>query len=341
MSLGCCVAVRLLFALAAVVLAASNAVAGTLQEIQKRGALVCGTGKDLRGFAEVDERGVWSGLDVDFCAALASAVLGRKDAVRYRPLAASERFSALTSGEVDIVARGVAWALSTDTVAGVRFVDPLVFDGQAFMVMRSRAIASALELSGAKICVLSGGTDEQYVAEFFLANRMRYEPLVFERWSDALDAYVQGRCAALTGAATLLATERVKLGVGAHSILPERASLEPLGPLVRDDDDQWASVVRWVIKVLIAGEVCGVNGGNIDHLRQRGPLSVRLLLGSEGKLGGLLGLPQDWAYLVLKQNGTYGDLWDRNLGLGSTLKLERGSNNVASKGGLMFAAPFR
>ena len=323
-------------------LSVAHAQTSTLDSIRARGALNCGIGEAQPGFSQSDQAGVRTGLDVDFCKALALAVFGTTDAVKFWPLSANDRFKALTSGDVDVLARGGAWTLTRDTEFGARFAGVLFHDGQGFLTRRGNAVASVLELSGASICALPGTMGEQGVAEFFGTQRMRYQIVAQDSWDDLVQAYAAGSCTVLTGDVSLLAVARSKLKAPTdHIILPELITKEPLGPAVRQGDSQWFGVVRWTLMALIEAEELGLTSENVDAQRAATQPSVRRFLGLEANLGQALGLPRDWAYLIVKNVGNYGEIFDRNLGAKSDLKLTRGLNNLWTKGGLMYAMPFR
>jgi general L-amino acid transport system substrate-binding protein len=321
---------------------ADAAEATTLDTIRARGYLLCGIGEVQAGFSKVSPTGERSGLDAEFCTALASAVFGSKDAVKFWPLSANDRFKALQAGDVDVLARGATWTLSRDTELGARFAGVLFYDGQGFLTRRGNAVASVLELSGASICALPGAMGEQGVAEFFGAQNMRYQIVAQDNWDDLVKAYAAGSCTVLTGDVSLLADARTKLKVPAdHMILPELITKEPLGPAVRQDDAQWFAVVRWTLMALIEAEELGLTSANVDAQRSSSEPSVRRFLGLEANLGQALGLPRDWAYQVVKNVGNYGEIFERTLGMKSDLKLARGFNNSWTKGGLMYSMPFR
>jgi general L-amino acid transport system substrate-binding protein len=262
--------------------------------------------------------------------------------VKFWPLSANDRFKALQNGDVDVLARGATWTLSRDTELGARFAGVLFYDGQSFLTRRGNAVASALELSGASICALPGAMGEQGVAEFFGAQRMRYQIVAQDNWDDLVKAYSAGSCTVLTGDVSLLAVARSQLKTPAdHIILPELITKEPLGPAVRQDDAQWFAVVRWTLMALIEAEELGLTSDNVDAQRAATQPSVRRFLGLEANLGQALGLPRDWAYQVVKNVGNYGEMFDRNLGSKSELRLSRGLNNLWTKGGLMYSMPFR
>jgi general L-amino acid transport system substrate-binding protein len=314
----------------------------TLETIRARGHVLCGIGEAQPGFSEASDDGARSGLDVEFCTSLAAAVFGSKDAVKFWPLSANDRFKALQSGDVDVVARGAAWTLTRDTELGARFAGVLFYDGQGFLTRRGNAVASVFELSGASICALPGAMGEQGIAEFFGAQRMRYQIVSNENWDDLVKAYSAGNCTVLTGDVSLLAVARSKLRTpDDHLILPELLTKEPLGPAVRQDDPQWFAVVRWTLMALIEAEELGLTSANVDAKRAATEPEIRRFLGLEANLGQALGLPRDWAYQVVKNVGNYGEIFERTVGAQSSLKLARGLNNLWTKHGLMYAMPFR
>ena len=322
--------------------AASAADTTTLDAIRARGHLLCGIGEAQAGFSHVGSGGDRSGLDVEFCTALAAAVFGSKDAVKFWPLSANDRFKALQAGDVDVLSRGATWTLSRDTELGARFAGVLFYDGQGFLTRRGNAVASVLELSGASVCALPGAMGEQAVTAYFTAQRMRYQIVAHDNWDDLVKAYIAGSCTVLTGDISLLAQARSHLKApGDHIILPELITKEPLGPAVRQDDAQWFAVVRWTLMALIEAEELGLTSANVDAQRASTDPGIRRFLGLEANLGQALGLPRDWAYQVVKNVGNYGEIFERTLGMKSDLKLARGLNNSWTKGGLMYSMPFR
>lgn len=339
----CLLTVALSLGALLVVTSGANAASGsTLEAIRARGHVLCGVSELQPGFSEVDQAGVRSGFDVEFCTALAAALFGNKQAVKFWPLSANDRFKALQSGDVDVIARGATWTLSRDTEFGARFTGVLFYDGQGFMTRRGNAVASVLELSGASICALPGVMGEQGIAEFFGAQHMRYQIVTQENWDDLVKAYAAGSCTVLTGDVSLLAVARSQLkDPDNHIVLPELITKEPRGPAVRQDDPQWFAVVRWTLMALIEAEELGLTSGNVDAKRTSTMPEVRRFLGLEANLGQALGLPRDWAYQVVKIVGNYGEVFDRTVGAGSNLKLNRGLNGLWTKGGLMYAMPFR
>jgi general L-amino acid transport system substrate-binding protein len=336
----CALAILLVFA--ALPLAAQP-VGDTIEEVRKRGHVVCGVGESLAGFSSVDKDGRWTGLEVEFCAALAAAVLGDREAVKYRALTVDQRFTALKDGEIDVLARGTAWTLTRDTELGIRFVGTLYFDGLGFLVPRKQAVASVLELSGARICVPTGPTGAEELDAYFARKRMRLEAVASERWEDLVAAYLAGRCTALAGDVSALARARAGLEAASdHLLLPEVVRAWPLGVAVGIGDERWFAVVRWTLNALVGAEQLGIDQANAEMLRVSSKrLEIRRLLGSEGDPGAALGLAQDWALKMLTQVGNYGEIYARNLGDGSPLKLRRGLNALWSEGGLMQAPPFR
>lgn len=331
--------VSLVAAVQALTAAASPSV---LETVRARGYLNCGVAEQAPGFSQVNGLGRWKGLEVEFCSAVAAAVFGNKDAVKFRGIATGDRFKALEAGDIDILLRGTAWTLTRDAELGGRFVGVLFYDGSGFLVPKNHSIASVLELSGASICVLPGSSGERAVADFFGARGMRFQLVVSERWDQLVKAYAAGGCTVLTGDISLLAFERSRLPNGSdHMLLPEMVSKEPLGPAVKMGDEGWFSIVRWSYMTLIAADELGVSSSNVDEMRSSSLRDVRRLLGLEADLGAPLGLARDWSYQIIKQVGNYAEIFSRTLGENSPLKLERGLNNVWTKGGLMYAVPLR
>ncbi|HMN37996.1 MAG TPA: amino acid ABC transporter substrate-binding protein [Hyphomicrobium sp.] len=321
---------------------ASGAPLATLDAVKARGYINCGVGENSPGFSQVDSNGRWSGLEVEFCSALAAAVFGNKSNVKFRALQTSDRFKALQEGEVDVLLRATSWTLTRDSDLGARFTSVLFYDGQGFLVPRSHAVTSVLELSGASICVLPGGSGERAVAEYFTRTKMRYQLVTSPRWEDLVQAYVSGGCTVLTGDISLLAHERSKLASpGDHALLAEQISKEPVGPYVRSGDEDWFTIVRWTMMALVAGEEMGLTSSNAAGMERSSYIDVRRFLGLESNLGQPLGLARDWAMQVIAQVGNYSEIFERTFGKGTPLGLERGLNNLWTKGGLMYAAPFR
>ena len=336
------VVIRIALAAVLGIAAVSAASAQTLNTIKQRGVLNCGSNGSLAGFGLPDAQGRWTGLDVDFCRALAAAIFNDPNKVKFIPLTAQQRFTALQSGDVDVLARNTTWTSSRDTSLGLNFVGVNYYDGQGFMVRKSLKINSALELNEASVCVQQGTTTELNLADYFRANKMKLKTVTFATSDEAVKAYDSGRCDAYTTDASGLAGERLRLAnANDHIILPEIISKEPLGPAVRHGDDQWLDIVKWVHFAMINAEELGVNKGNVDDQLKSADPDVRRLLGTEGKHGEALGLTNDWAFRVIKHVGNYGEIFERNVGQGSPLKISRGLNALWNKGGLQFAPPIR
>jgi general L-amino acid transport system substrate-binding protein len=330
-------------AAAAVLAYVGAASAGTVDDIKSRGTLQCGVTTGLAGFGAPDDKGVWKGLDIDLCKAVATAVLGDPNKVKYVPLNAKERFTALASGEVDFLARNTTWTYSREADLKMQFAGVNYYDGQGFMVKKALGVKSAKELNGASVCVQTGTTTELNLAEYFKSNNLQLKSVVFETNEQARQAYDDGRCDAYTTDASGLAGERTVLkNPDDNIILPEIISKEPLGPAVRYGDDNWLTVVRWTLNAMIIAEEFGITQANVDDQKanSKNP-EVRRLLGVEGDMGKMAGLSNDWAYNVIKAVGNYGESFERNVGLKTPLRLARGLNELWSKGGLMYAPPYR
>lgn len=314
----------------------------TLDTIKSRDQLVCGVNVALAGFSSADSEGKWSGMDVDYCKALAAAVLGDASKVKYVPLNAQQRFTALQSGEIDILSRNTTWTLTRDASLGANFVGTIYYDGQGFMVKKELKVASAKELDGATVCVQSGTTTEKNLTDFARANKLDIKPLVFEKNEAATGAYHSGRCEAYTTDASGLAAERtIAKNPDEHLILPEIISKEPLGPLVRRGDDEFFAISKWVLNALIEGEEYGLTQANLDEKKTSDDPNIQRILGTAEDMGALLGLDKEWAYRTLKATGNYGEIFERNVGKDSPLKLERGLNKLWNQGGIMYAPPIR
>jgi len=325
--------------------AAPDFASPTLAAVKRRGRLNCGVHEGLVGFAYTDNRGEWRGFDVDFCRALAAAVLGDASAVRFVPLTNSQRFEALRSGRVDVLWRSTSWILSREAREGVRFAGINYYDGQGFLVRRSLDLASASELNGARVCVQRASTSELNVADWFRARGLEYTPVIGANEEAARAAYGREDCDALSADISALAAARTTLSNSEqHVILPDVISKEPLGPAVKRGDEAWTSVVRWTLNALILAEELGVTGSNARQMadQSRNP-TVRRLLGAEGDLGSALGLRKDWARSAVEAGGNYGEIFARNLGADSPLDLARGLNAQwnATPGGLIYALPIR
>ena len=335
--------IKLLAAGAAALALGAGAQAGTLDDVRAKGFVQCGVSQGVPGFSNPDEAGVWSGIDVDVCRAVAAAIWGDADKVKYTPLTAKERFTALQSSEIDVLSRNTTWTLVRDTALGLDFAGVNYYDGQGFMVRKDLGVSSALELDGASVCTNIGTTTELNMADFFRTNGLSYEPVAFEKADEVVAAYDEGRCDAYTTDRSGLAAQRVKLAdPGAHMILPETISKEPLGPVVRHGDNQWGDVVRWSLFAMLEAEEYGVNSGNVDDLRANttNPV-IKRLLGVEGNTGESLGLPNDWAYNIVKQVGNYAESYDRNVGPDTPVGLARGVNALWKDGGIQYPMPVR
>jgi len=325
-------------------LTALPALAGkTLDAIRQRGTVTCGVSTGLAGFSAADSRGNWSGLDVDVCKAVAAAVLGDARKVKWTPVSSQQRFTALQSGEVDLLSRNTTWTLSRDAALGLSFTSIVFYDGQGFMVTRKSGIASAQQLKNAEICVQSGTTTEKNLNDYFAARKIKVKPVVFESFEASLKAFFSGRCQAYTTDASSLAAilQREAHNPGDYQILPELISKEPMAPVVRRGDDEWFAIVKWVVNALIAAEEEGVTQANVEQQKSSANPAVQRLLGTSEDTGKLLGLDRQWAYRAVKAVGNYGEIFERNLGSGSSLKLARGANRLWSQGGLIYAPPIR
>lgn len=333
---------RLTTALGFTLALAVSAQAGTLEKVRERGQVLCGVSPGVAGFSVPDEAGRWTGFDVDLCRAVAAAALGDASKVKFIPLSPKDRFVSLQSGEIDVLSRQATWTLSRDTQLGLRFAGINYYDGQGFMIRKSLNAGSAKELGGASVCVPTGTTTELNIADFFRANGMKYESVSFESGDQAAKAFESGRCDVFSNDVSALSAYRLKLVNPAEfMILPELISKEPLGPVVRQGDEAWNSIVRWSYFAMVAAEELGVSSANADQLAASGSPEVRRLLGSEGKFGEPMGLKNDWAMQIVKQVGNYGESHDRNVGAGSRLGIARGLNNLWSKGGLQYSPPVR
>jgi len=322
--------------------AASTAFAATLDEVRARGELVVGVNTGLAGFAMPDEKGVWKGLDVDTAKAIAAAVFGDANKVKYVPLTAVQRLPALQSKEVDVLCRNTTATLTRETVNGLNFVHPNYYDGQGFLIPKKLGVKSAKELKGATVCVLPGTTTEMNAADFFRKNGMPWKPVVIENNAELNKAFFAGRCDCLTSDASQLAAIRtVAPNPGDYIILPEIISKEPLSPAVRHGDDQWYDIVNWSVMALIEAEEMGITSKNVDEMLKSTDPQVQRFLGVSPGFGKALGLDEKFTYNIIKQVGNYGEIFDRNVGPKTPLGLERGLNDLWTSGGLMYAIPFR
>jgi len=326
----------------AVILAAQSASAQTLQTVKDRGILNCGANGTLAGFGLPDAQGNWTGLDVDVCRAVAAAIFNDASKVKFVPLSAKDRFTALQSGEVDLLVRNTTWTLSRDTSLGLNFTGVDYYDGQGFMVHKALKVNSALELNGASVCVQQGTTTELNLADFFRAHNMQLKSVTFATANEAVKAYDAGRCDAYTSDASGLYAERLRLSnPNDHIVLPEIISKEPLGPAVRHGDDQWFDIVKWVLFAMLNAEELNLTQNNVDEMVKSSNPEIRRFVGTEGNYGEQLGLTKDWAVRIIKLVGNYGESFERNVGQGSPLKIDRGLNKLWSKGGIQYAPPIR
>ena len=334
------------FVFAGVLVAAMAAVShpaaaqSTLEAVRTKGYVQCGVNTGLAGFSQPDSKGVWRGIDVDVCRAVAAAVFGDPAKVRFTPLTSQQRFTALQSGEVDLLSRNTTWTITGDTSLGLNFVGVTYYDGQGFIVPKKLGVKSAKELNGATVCVQPGTTTELNLADYFRANKMSFKPVVIEKLEEVLNAYFAGRCDVYTTDVSGLVAIRASRAPNPadHVILPDVISKEPLGPVVRHGDDLWFDVVKWSLFAMIEAEEHGLTSKNIDeHLKSTNP-AIQRFIGATGDLGKGLGLGNRWAYNIVKQVGNYGEAFERNL---TPLGFERGVNQLWTKGGLMYAPPIR
>ena len=323
--------------------------ATTLDDVKAKGFVQCGVSQGLIGFSQPDDQNNWTGLDVDFCKAVAAAVLGDATKVKYSPLSAKERFTALQSGAIDMLSRNSTWTMSRDTSLGLLFAGVTYYDGQGFMVPTKLGVKSALELNGASVCTQTGTTTELNLADYFKTNKMEYKIVAFEKNEEVLKAYQEGRCDVFTTDQSGLYAEILKFPTPAdHVVLPEIISKEPLGPVVRQGDDQWLSIVKWTYYATLTAEELGVTSANVDAMKTSENPEIQRLLSTKVKgadgveadndFGKGLGLGPDWAYNIVKQVGNYAEIFDRNL---AQLNIARGKNALWNAGGLQYAPPIR
>ncbi|MHC1549495.1 amino acid ABC transporter substrate-binding protein [Phyllobacterium sp. K27] len=336
---------KTILAASALLLTASGASAATLDIVKERGFLQCGVNTGSAGFASPNDKGEWAGFDVDYCRAVAAAIFADGTKVKFTPLSSKDRFTAIQSGEIDVLIRNTTWTLSRDT-QGLDFTGVNYYDGQGFMVNAKKLpeIQSARQLSGATVCLQAGTTSELNVADYFKANNMEYNPVVFEKLEEVNNAYNSGRCDVYTDDRASLHSIRLRLAaVADHIVLPEIISKEPLGPSVRQGDPQWADIIRWTHYALLTAEELGITKANVDQMVKSDSPEIRRVLGQEenSKLGTDLGLTNEWVVNMVRAVGNYGEIFDRDLGAGSRLKVDRGINALWSKGGLQYAMPIR
>jgi general L-amino acid transport system substrate-binding protein len=323
-----------------VALSAPAAAQSTLDAVRAKGALQCGVSTGIAGFSAPDSKGVWHGIDIDMCRAVAAAVFGDANKVRYTALTTQQRFTALQSGEVDLLARNSTWTISRDTSLGINFVGVNYYDGQGFMVPKKLNVKSAKQLNGATICVQPGTTTELNLADYFRANKMTFKPVVIEKLEEVLNAYFNGRCDAFTtdqsGLVALRASRAPK--PDDHLILPELISKEPLGPAVRHGDDRWFDIVKWSLFAMVEAEELGLTSKNIDEQAKTQNPTIQRFVGTSGDIGKMMSLDNRWAYQIVKQVGNYGESYEANL---KPLGFERGLNRLWNQGGLLYVPPIR
>ena len=316
--------------------------ADTLSTVKKRGKLVCGVSTGIPGFSAADSKGVWKGIDVDFCRAVAAAVLGNAKKVKFVPLTAKERFTAVSSGEVDVLSRSTTWTLTRDASLGLNFAGINYYDGQGFLVKKSLGVKSATELDGASVCIQAGTTTELNLNDYFKNNGMKYEAITYDTSSQTLVGFEKGRCDVLTSDQSQLYGVKSKLRKPSSAmVLPEVISKEPLGPVVRQGDDVWFNIIKWTMYALTEAEEIGITSKNVDKMKKNKDPKIRRLLGLEGKGGKQLKLRKDWAYQIIKQVGNYGESFEANVGENTPLGIRRGLNALWKDGGLMYAMPIR
>ncbi len=331
-------------ALLTLLLTTSNAHAGkTFDDVKEKGFIQCGVSDGLPGFSYADKKGDYSGLDVDVCRAIAAAVFGDANKVKYIPLTAKERFTALRSGEIDVLSRNTTWTSSRDSGLGLNFAGIAYYDGQGFLVSKTLGVKNTTELDGAAVCLQAGTTTELNLSDYFRSNNMKFTPVNYTSLDEGAKALEVGQCDVLTSDQSQLYAQRIKLASpDDYVVLPEVISKEPLGPAVAQGDDEWFDVVKWTLFAMINAEELGVSSQNVDEMRtSSGNPEVRRMLGAEGDMGKDLGLPNDWVVNIVKQVGSYGEVFDRNVGAGSALKIDRGLNALWTKGGLHYCPPIR
>jgi general L-amino acid transport system substrate-binding protein len=334
-------------ALVAMLAAAAPATAGaTLDKVKAAGGFSCGVPTGIPGYAQPDDKGVYAGFDVDICKALSAAIFGDPGKVKFVPLTAQQRFTALQSSEVDILSNNTTWTMQRDTDLGLNFGPVVFYDGQGFLVPKKLGVKSAKELNGATVCVQPGTTTELNLADYFRSNKMDYKPVVIEKIDEVYAAFFAGRCDVMTGDSSALAAQRIGRASNPddYMILPERISKEPLAPVVRQGDDQWHDIVDWVVFALIQAEESGITQANVDDMLKSDDPGIKRMLGVTPGMGKALFGSDDyekWAYNEIKLVGNYGEIFDRNIGAGSPMKLDRGVNNLWTKGGLLYAMPIR
>lgn len=315
----------------------------TLDAVKKKGYVQCGISDGLPGFSYADAKGQYLGIDVDVCRGVAAAVFGDASKVKFTPLTAKERFTALQSGEIDVLSRNTTWTSSRDTAMGLDFAGVTYYDGQGFLVNKKLGVSSAKQLDGATVCIQAGTTTELNLSDYFRSNNLKYTPITYDTSDESAKSLESGRCDVLTSDQSQLYAQRIKLGKpDDYVVLPEVISKEPLGPAVRQGDEEWFDIVRWTLFAMLNAEEMGIDSKNVEDMAKnsKNP-DVNRLLGAEGDYGKDLKLPKDWAVQIVKQVGNYGEIFERNVGQGSDLKIKRGLNALWNKGGLQYAPPVR
>jgi len=329
----------LFLGLAAAAMFGTNAMADTLDTVKKNDHVKCGVSTGLAGFSAADEKGEYQGLDVDVCRAVAAAALGDATKVKFTPLTAKERFTALQSGEIDILSRNTTWTLTRDGSLGLNFAGVNYYDGQGFMVTKALGVKSAMELDGAAVCIQAGTTTELNLADYFKANNMKYKAVTYDTSDQTIKGFEAGRCDMLTSDQSQLYSLRIKLAKPESAVvLPEVISKEPLGPVVRQGDDKWFNIVRWSLNAMINAEEMGITKANVAEMKDSKDPATQRMMGGQGEK---LGLSDDWSYNIISQVGNYGESFEANVGSGSPLKIGRGLNALWNKGGIMYAPPIR
>jgi len=327
---------------ATLALASTVSSADTLDQVKKKGYLSCGVSTGIAGFSATDSSGTWKGIDVDVCRAVASAVFGDDTKVKYAPLTAKERFTALQSGEIDVLSRATTWTATRDTSLGLNFAGVNYYDGQGFLVSKSIGVNSALELDGATVCIQAGTTTELNLTDYFKANKMTYKPITYDTSAQTIEGFKSGRCDVVTSDASQLYGLVLKVkDPSTVKVLPEIISKEPLGPVVRQGDDKWFNIVKWSYNALLNSEELGITKANVDDMTKSANPGIKRLLGVTGEVGKNLGLDAKWAYNIVKNVGNYGESFAMNVGKDSPLKIDRGLNKLWNQGGLQYGAPIR
>ena len=328
--------------IAAMTFSAASHAGATLDAVNKKGHVQCGVTTGLAGFSQSNDKGEWTGIDVDMCRAVAAAVFGDATKVKFTPLTAKERFTALQSGEIDMLSRNTTWTLTRDTNLGLNFAGVNYYDGQGFMVTKSLGVKSALELDGAAVCIQAGTTTELNLADYFRLNGMKYNAITYDTSDATVKGFEAGRCDVLTSDQSQLYALRIKLkNPGSAMVLPEVISKEPLGPVVRQGDDKWFNIVKWSLFAMLNAEELGVTSQNADSMKESQDPNIRRLLGVSGVKGEWMGLPDDWSFNVIKLVGNYSEVFERNVGKDSPLQISRGLNALWKDGGIQYAPPLR